>query len=53
MKVIAWSQNLTAERAAECQATLVDKDNLFTDSDIVSGHARLSGRTRGLVGAGH
>lgn len=51
MNVIAWSQNLTAERAAECHATLVDKDTLFTDSDIVSVHVRLSERTRGLVGA--
>ncbi len=50
MKVIAWSQNLTAERAAECQATLVDKDTLFRDSDIASVHLRLSERTRGLVG---
>jgi phosphoglycerate dehydrogenase-like enzyme len=51
MNVIAWSQNLTAQRAAECQATLVDKDTLFRDSDIVSIHVRLSPRTRGLVGA--
>ena len=51
MNVIAWSQNMTAERAAECQATLVDKDTLFRDSDIVSIHVRLSDRTRGLVGA--
>ena len=51
MNVIAWSQNLTAERAAECRATLVDKDTLFRDSDVVSVHLRLSDRTRGLVGA--
>jgi phosphoglycerate dehydrogenase-like enzyme len=51
MNVIAWSQNLTAQRARECQATLVDKDTLFRDSDIVSIHVRLSDRTRGLVGA--
>ena len=51
MNVIAWSQNLTAERAAECQATMVDKDTLFRDSDISSVHLRLSDRTRGLVGA--
>ena len=29
MKVIAWSQNLTTERAAEVGATLVTKDELF------------------------
>ena len=51
MDVIAWSQNLTAQRAAECAATLVDKDTLFRDSDIVSVHLVLSDRTRGLVGA--
>ena len=51
MNLIAWSQNLTAERAAECNATLVDKDTLFRDSDFVSIHVRLSERTRGLVGA--
>jgi phosphoglycerate dehydrogenase-like enzyme len=49
MKVIAWSQNLTPQRAAECQATLVDKDTLFQESNVVSIHLRLSDRTRGLV----
>jgi phosphoglycerate dehydrogenase-like enzyme len=51
MKVIAWSQNLTAERAAEVGATLVTKDELFQQADVVSIHLVLSGRTRGLVGA--
>ena len=51
MNVIAWSQNLTAGRAIECGATLVDKDTLFRDSDIVTIHLVLSQRTRGLVGA--
>jgi phosphoglycerate dehydrogenase-like enzyme len=51
MKVIAWSQNLTTERAAEVGATLVSKDALFQDADVVSIHLVLSGRTRGLVGA--
>lgn len=50
MKVIAWSQNLTSERAAEYGASYVDKDTLFRDSDIVSVHVRLSDRTKGLVG---
>jgi phosphoglycerate dehydrogenase-like enzyme len=50
MSVIAWSQNLTAERAAQCGATLVTKDELFTRSDIVTLHVQLSERTRGLVG---
>ncbi len=51
MNVIAWSQNLTKERAQECQVTSVTKETLFTDSDIVSIHVRLSDRTRGLVTA--
>ena len=51
MKVIAWSQNLTTERAAEVGATLVSKDELFQEADVVSIHLVLSGRTRGLVGA--
>src|SRR5271157_5133147 len=51
MKVIAWSQNLTTERAAEVGATLVTKDELFQEADVVSIHLVLSGRTRGLVGA--
>ena len=52
MKAIAWSQNLTAERAAEAGAALVAKDELFQEADIVSIHLVLSDRTRGLVGAG-
>ena len=51
MKVIAWSQNPTAERAAEVGATRVSKEDLFREADIVSVHLVLSGRTRGLVGA--
>ena len=51
MKIIAWSQNLTTERAVEAGATLVSKDELFQGADVVSIHLVLSGRTRGLVGA--
>jgi phosphoglycerate dehydrogenase-like enzyme len=51
MEVLAWSQNLTADRAAEADARLVAKDELFRQSDIISIHLVLSGRTRGLVGA--
>ena len=50
MEVVAWSQNLTPERAAECGATLVSKDQLFANSDIITIHLQLSDRTRGLVG---
>ena len=51
MNVVAWSQNLTAERASEFGATLVSKDALLSESDVVTIHLVLSGRTRGLIGA--
>ena len=51
MDVIAWSQNLTAEHAAKAGARLVEKDDLFRQSDILTIHLVLSPRTRGLVGA--
>jgi D-3-phosphoglycerate dehydrogenase len=51
MKVIAWSQNLTAEKAKEGGAELVTKEELFRQSDFVSNHDVLSGRSRGLIGA--
>jgi phosphoglycerate dehydrogenase-like enzyme len=51
MKVIAWSQNLTAEKCAAAGATLVSKDELLQQSDFVSIHLVLSDRSRGLVGA--
>src|ERR1700738_3025906 len=38
MKVIAWSQNLTTERAAEVGAQRVSKEDLFREADIVSIH---------------
>ncbi len=51
MKVIAWSQNLTNERAAEVGAIRVSKEELFHQADVLSIHLVLSDRTRGLVGA--
>jgi len=51
MEVLAWSQNLTAERAAAHGAQLVSKAELFGRSDVVSIHVKLSDRTRGLVGS--
>ena len=51
MKVIAWSQNLTEEKASAAGANLVDKQTLFREADIVTLHLVLSGRTRGLIGA--
>lgn len=51
MKVIAWSPNLTPERAQAGGADLVSKDDLFAQADYVTLHIVLSDRTRGLVGA--
>ena len=50
MNVIAWSQNLTPERALECGATRVEKEELLAKSDVVTIHVLLSDRTRGLLG---
>jgi D-3-phosphoglycerate dehydrogenase len=51
MDVVAWSQNLTAEKAAQGGARLVGKDELLATSDFISIHLVLSARTRGLLGA--
>lgn len=51
MKAIAWSQNLTTEKAAEQGVERVEKDELFRRSDVLSVHLVLSPRSRGLVGA--
>ncbi len=51
MKVIAWSQNLTAERCASAGVRLApSKPALLAEADIVSLHVVLSPRTRGLIG---
>jgi D-3-phosphoglycerate dehydrogenase len=51
MKVIAWSQNLTAEKCKEAGVDYAEKDALLRQSDIVTIHVVLSERTRGLIGA--
>jgi len=51
MNVLAWSQNLTDERAAEAGARRVDKAALLEQSDVVSLHLVLSDRTRGVIRA--
>jgi phosphoglycerate dehydrogenase-like enzyme len=51
MEVIAWSQNLTPERAQACGARLVSREDLFRNADILTIHLVLSERTRCLVGA--
>lgn len=51
MRVIAYSQNLTNERAAGLGVQRVSKEELFTDSDVLSIHLKLSQRTTGMVGS--
>ncbi|MGF6529437.1 phosphoglycerate dehydrogenase-like enzyme [Paraburkholderia sp. GAS206C] len=51
MRVIAWSQNLTSERAAEVGVQRVEKDELFREADVLTIHLKLGDRTKGLVGA--
>jgi phosphoglycerate dehydrogenase-like enzyme len=51
MKTIAWSQNLTPEKAQAGGAELVTKEDLFRSADVVTIHLILSDRSRGLVGA--
>ncbi|MGK4592216.1 D-2-hydroxyacid dehydrogenase family protein [Amycolatopsis sp. w19] len=51
METIAWSQNLTQEKADPHGVTAVSKDELFARADVLSVHLVLSGRSRGLVGA--
>ncbi|HEU5095024.1 MAG TPA: D-2-hydroxyacid dehydrogenase family protein [Reyranella sp.] len=51
MDVVAWSQNLTEEKARQGGAKLVSKDELLATSDFVTIHLVLSDRTRGLIGA--
>ena len=51
MEVIAWSQNLTAEKAEANGARLVSKEDLLRRSDIVTIHLVQSSRTVNLIGA--
>ncbi|HEX5405263.1 MAG TPA: D-2-hydroxyacid dehydrogenase family protein [Pseudonocardiaceae bacterium] len=51
MRVVAWSQHMTAEQAAAAGAEYVSKADLFERSDAVTVHLTLSARTTGLIGA--
>jgi phosphoglycerate dehydrogenase-like enzyme len=51
MRVIAYSQNLTSERAAQVGAERVTREAIFREADVLSVHLVLGERTRGLVGA--
>jgi phosphoglycerate dehydrogenase-like enzyme len=51
MNLLAWSQNMTPEKAQAAGATMVLKEELLSRSDAISIHLVLSDRTRGLIGA--
>src|SRR5579862_6236394 len=50
MKLLAWSQNMTSDIAKAVGASLVSKEQLFEQADILTIHLVLSRRTRSLVG---
>lgn len=49
MEVIAWSENLTSEKATEQGARLVSKEELFKTADFLTLHLVLSQRSRNTV----
>jgi phosphoglycerate dehydrogenase-like enzyme len=51
MRVLAWSQNLTPERAEAAGVVYATKDELFAQSDYISIHYPLSDRSRGMITA--
>jgi phosphoglycerate dehydrogenase-like enzyme len=50
MSIIAWSPNLTEQKARDAGAQLVSKGELMAMSDAISVHMVLSSRSRGIVG---
>ena len=50
MKVIAWTFNPTAQRAAEYGVPFVPLEELLTRSDVVSLHVALTPQTVGFIG---
>lgn len=51
MDVVAWSQNLTPEAAAEAGARYLPREEFFATADVLTVHLKLSERSRGLIGA--
>jgi phosphoglycerate dehydrogenase-like enzyme len=50
MEVVAWSENLTADKCAALGVTYVSKQELFSTSDVISLHLVLSARSKHIVG---
>ena len=53
MRVLAWSANLTEQKAAAAGTTYAPLDDLLRESDVVTLHLRLSERTKGILSARH
>jgi phosphoglycerate dehydrogenase-like enzyme len=51
MNVLAWSQNLTPDKAKEAGAEYASREDLFAKSDFVTIHYQLGERSRGLITA--
>jgi D-3-phosphoglycerate dehydrogenase len=51
MRVLAWSPNLTPDKAQAGGAAYASKEELLAQSDFVSIHLVLGERSRGLIGA--
>jgi phosphoglycerate dehydrogenase-like enzyme len=49
MRILAWSPNLTKEKAIEAGALPVTKDELFKESDFITIHMVLGERSRELI----
>ncbi|MGQ7793609.1 D-2-hydroxyacid dehydrogenase family protein [Faunimonas sp. B44] len=52
MKVLAWSPNLTEERAASAAVEYASKADLLARSDVISVHMVLAPSTVGILGRG-
>jgi phosphoglycerate dehydrogenase-like enzyme len=51
MEVLGWSRSFDAEKAGKLGIKSVTKDELFSQSDVVTIHVNLNDSSRGLVGA--
>ncbi|BBY27345.1 D-2-hydroxyacid dehydrogenase family protein [Mycolicibacterium sediminis] len=51
MDVVAWSQNLTPDAAADAGVRYLPRDEFFATADVLTVHLKLSERSRGLIGA--
>jgi len=50
MNPIGWSRTFSRDRAEACGVELVEFDEVFKGSDVVSIHLRLASETEGLIG---